>query len=213
MIGNGHTTPATPEEDKQAQTILSNIEEFIYDPEVQSELVAKIGEGDPATAIGGITGQLVHMQMVVAEGTGVELSRDILIAVAAEIISALIEIAMQAGIIQEDQQLEQLQGDALIAAVDAYMQLGDHKVNGEAASNLTQEVMGGQMDSSEAQQGLVNNMGGGGIPPEAQGDIPMEGQGGGIPPEAQGDIPMEGEGIPPEEQVPMGTQGLIGGAV
>ena len=213
MIGNGHTTPATPEDDKQAQTILSNVEEFIYDPEVQSELVAKIGEGDPATAIGGITGQLVHMQMVVAEGTGVELSRDILIAVAAEIISALIEIAMQAGIIQEDQQLEQLQGDALIAAVDAYMQLGDHKVNGEAASNLTQEVMGGQMDSSEAQQGLVNNMGGGGIPPEAQGDIPMEGQGGGIPPEAQGDIPMEGEGIPPEEQVPMGTQGLIGGAV
>ena len=120
---------------------------------------------------------------------------------------------MQAGIIQatDDQQLEQLQGDALIAAVDAYMQLGDEKVNGEAASKLANDVMGGQMDSSEAQQGLVNNMGGGGIPPEAQGDIPMEG--GGIPPEAQGDIPMEGEGIPPEEQVPMGTQGLIGGAV
>ena len=215
MIGNGHTTPATPEDDKQAQTILSNLEEFIYDPEVQSELVAKMGEGDPATAIGGITGQLVHMQMVVAEGTGVQLSRDILIAVAAEIINALIEIAMQAGIIQatDDQMLEQLQGDALIAAVDAYMQLGDEKVNGEAASKLANDVMGGQMDSSEAQQGLVNNMGGGGIPPEAQGDIPMEG--GGIPPEAQGDIPMEGEGIPPEAQgnVPMGTQGLIGGAV
>jgi hypothetical protein len=211
MIGNGHTTPATPEDDKQAQVILSNLEEFIYDPEVQSELVTKMGEGDPATAIGGITGQLVHMQMVVAEGTGNELSRDILIAVAAEIINALIEIAMQAGIIQatDDQQLEQLQGDALIAAVDAYMQLGDEKVNGEAASKLANDVMGGQMDSSEAQQGLVNNMGGG-IPPEAQGDIPMEG--GGIPPEAQGDIPMEGEGIPPEEQVPMGTQGLIGGA-
>ena len=204
MIGNGHTTPATPEDDKQAQTILSNVEEFIYDPEVQSELVAKMGEGDPATAIGGITGQLVHMQMVVAEGTGVELSRDILIAVAAEIINALIEIAMQAGIIQatDDQQLEQLQGDALIAAVDAYMQLGDEKVNGEAASKLTQEVMGGQIDSPEAQQGLLNNMGGGGIPPEAQGDIPMEGDmqaggppQGGIPPEAQGDIPMEQEGM------------------
>lgn len=203
MIGNGHTTPATPEDDKQAQTILSNIEEFIYDQEVQAELVAKMGEGDPATTIGGITGQLVHMQMVVADGTGVELSRDILIAVAAEIINALIEIAMQAGIIQatDDQMLEQLQGDALIAAVDAYMELGDSKVNGEAASKLANDVMGGQMDSPEAQQGLVNNMGGGGgIPPEAQGDVPMEGQGGGIPPEAQGDVPM-------------GTQGLIGGAV
>ena len=202
MIGNRHTTPATPEDDKQAQTILSNIEEFIYDEEVQAELVAKMGEGDPATAIGGITGQLVHLQMVVADGTGVELSRDILIAVAAEIINALIEIAMQAGIVQatDDQMLEKLQGDALIAAVDAYMELGDSKVNGEAASKLANDVMGGQMDSPEAQQGLINNMGGGGIPPEAQGDVPMEGQGGGIPPEAQGDVPM-------------GTQGLIGGAV
>ena len=202
MIGNGHTTPATPEDDKQAQTILSNIEEFIYDEEVQAELVAKMGEGDPATAIGGITGQLVHLQMVVADGTGVELSRDILIAVAAEIINALIEMAIQVGIVQaaDEQQLEQLQGDALIAAVDAYMELGDSKVNGEAASKLANDVMGGQMDSPEAQQGLINNMGGGGIPPEAQGDVPMEGQGGGIPPEAQGDVPM-------------GTQGLIGGAV
>ena len=28
MIGNGHTTPATPEDDKQAQTIISNVEEL-----------------------------------------------------------------------------------------------------------------------------------------------------------------------------------------
>jgi len=195
MIGNGHTTPATPEDDNQAQTILSNIEEFIYDQEVQAELVAKMGEGDPATVVGSITGQLIHMQMVVAEGSGVDLSRDILLAVAAEIINALIEIAIQAGIIQatDDQQLEKLQGDALIAAVDAYMQLGDEKVNGEAASQLTQEVMGGQIDSPEAQQELVNNMGGGGMPQGGQGP----------PPEAQGAIQ---EGSPP-----MGTQGLIGG--
>lgn len=189
MIGNGHTTPATPEDDKQAQTIISNVEEFIYDQKVQAEIITKLGEGDPATAIGGITGQLVHMQMVVAEGSGVELSRDILIAVAAEIINALLEIAIQEGIVQvtSDQQLEQIQGDALVAAVDAYMSLGDEKVNGEAASKLANDVMGGQMDSPEAQQGLVNNMTG--APPEEQ---------------------------MPEQQVadaspPMGQQGLIGG--
>ena len=189
MIGNGHTTPATPEDDRQAETIISNVEEFIYDEEVQAELIAKMGEGDPATAIGSITGQLVHMQMVIADGSGVQLSRDILIAVAAEIINALIEIAIQSGIVQttDEQQLEQLQGDALIAAVDAYMQLGDEKVNGEAASRLTIVVMGGQMDSPEAQQGLVNNMTG--APPEEQ---------------------------MPQQQVadaspPMGQQGLIGG--
>ena len=189
MIGNGHTTPATPEDDKQAQTIISNVEEFIYDQKVQAEIITKLGEGNPATAIGGITGQLVHMQMVVAEGSGVELSRDILIAVAAEIINALLEIAIQEGIVQvtSDQQLEQIQGDALVAAVDAYMSLGDEKVNGEAASKLANDVMGGQMDSPEAQQGLVNNMTG--APPEEQ---------------------------MPEQQVadaspPMGQQGLIGG--
>ena len=205
MIGNGHTTPATPQDDQQAQTIISNIEEFLYDPEAQQQVIAKLSEGDPATAIGAITGQLIHMQVVVAEGTGTIPSRDILIAVAAEIINAIIEIAMQAGIIQatDDQQLEKIQGDALIAAVDAYMQLGDDKVDGQAASRLAEEVMGGQMDSPEAQQGLINGMGGG-APPEAQGDVPMEGgmqaggppQGqGGIPPEAQGDIPMEQGGM------------------
>ena len=83
--------------------------------------------------------------------------------------------------------------------------LPDHQITG-----LPQGVMGGQMDSPQAQQGLINGMGGGappeggGIPPEAQGDVPMEGgmqaggppQGqGGIPPEAQGDIPMEQGGM------------------
>ena len=189
MIGNGHTTPATPEDDKQAQTIISNIEEFIYDQEAQQQIVAKLGEGDPATAIGAITGQLIHMQMVVAEGKGVDLSRDILIAVAAEIINAIIEVAIQAGIVQagDEQQLEKIQGDALIAAVDAYMQLGDDKVDGEAASRLTEEVMNGQMDSPEAQQGLINGMGGGGM---AQGT--PQGPPQGTPPEAMGGPPQGG---------------------
>jgi len=195
MIGNGHTTPATPEDDKQAQNIISNIEEFIYDQEAQQQIIAKLGEGDPATAIGAITGQLIHMQMVVAEGKGVNLSRDILIAVAAEIINAIIEVAIQAGIVQagDEQQLEKIQGDALIAAVDAYMQLGDDKVDGEAASRLTEEVMNGQMDSPEAQQGLINGMGGGGMmggggPPQGQ----PQGSPQGPPPEVMGGAPQGG---------------------
>ena len=187
MIGNGHTTPATPEDDTQAQTIITNVEEFIYDPQVQEQLIAKMGEGgDPANTLGSITGQLIHMQVVVAEGRGQNISRDILIAVAAEVISALIEIAIQSGLIQaqDEQQLGQIQGDALIAAVDAYMQLGDEKVNGEAASRLTQDVMGGQVDSPEAQQGIADN---------------MMGQAQGAP---QGGPPPQGMG---------GPQGLIGG--
>ena len=86
-------------------------------------LLAKIGENDPATAIGAITGQLIHLQVVIADGTGADISRDILISIAGEIINMLIELAMEAGMlqIQDEQQLEQIQGDSLIAAVDAYM--------------------------------------------------------------------------------------------
>ena len=209
MIGNGHTAPATGKEDSDAQTLLANVEEFIYDESVQQELLAKIGENDPATAIGAITGQLIHLQVVIADGTGAEISRDILMSIAGEIINMLIELAMEAGMlqIQDEQQLEQIQGDSLIAAVDAYMSLGDEKVDGEAASRLTEEVMGGQVDSAEAQQGLLGDMSGQGMPPEGmppQGGPPPEALSeGGPPPEAMSD-----EGAPP-----MGQQGMIGGMV
>ena len=68
MIGQGHTTPATPEENEQAQKMMSNIEGFVLDEEVQDALIQKMSQGEPADAIGNITGQLVHMQVVVARG-------------------------------------------------------------------------------------------------------------------------------------------------
>ena len=192
MIGNGHTQPATAEENQQAQLIMENIEELVLDQEVQQALVQKMSQGEPPDAIGSIAGQLVHMQVVVAEGAGRTISRDILIAVAAEVINLLIEVAMQAGIVQEmdEQGLEKLQGDALISAVDAYMQLGDDDVNGQAAMQVTEKAMGGEIDSPEAQQGLLNNMASPtGPPPE------------GPPP----------EGPPPEGMPQQG--GMIGGMV
>ena len=192
MIGQGHTKPASAEDNKQAQTIMSNIEDFALDPEVQEALVQKMSQGEPADAIGSIAGQLIHIQVFVARGAEVDISRDILLAVAAEVINLFIEIAMQAGIvqIQSDKELEKLQGDALIAAVDAYMTLGYDKVDGEAAAAFAEESMGGGMDSPEAQQGMINNMASTeGPPPE------------GPPP----------EGPPPEGMPQQG--GLLGGMV
>ena len=192
MIGQGHTTPATPEENEQAQKMMSNIEGFVLDQEVQDALVQKMSQGEPADAIGNIAGQLIHMQVVVARGAGQDISRDILLAVAAEVINLLIEVGMEAGLvqIQDEKQLEKLQGDALIAAVDAYMNLGDDQVDGEAAAAFAEESMGGAMDSPEAQQGMINNMASTeGPPPE------------GPPP----------EGPPPEGMPQQG--GLIGGMV
>ena len=192
MIGQGHTQPASAEDNEQAQSIMSNIEDFALDPEVQEALVQKMSQGEPADAIGSIAGQLIHMQVFVARGAEVDISRDILLAVAAEVINLFIEIAMEAGIvqIQSDKELEKLQGDALIAAVDAYMTLGDDKVDGEAAAAFAEESMGGGMDSPEAQQGMINNMASTeGPPPE------------GPPP----------EGPPPEGMPQQG--GLLGGMV
>jgi len=192
MIGQGHTKPASAEDNEQAQTIMSNIEDFALDPEVQETLIQKMSEGEPADTIGSIAGQLIHMQVFVARGAEVDISRDILLAVAAEVINLFIEIAMQAGIvqIQDDKQLEKLQGDALIAAVDAYMTLGDDKVDGDAAAAFAEESIGGGMDSPEAQQGMINNMASTeGPPPE------------GPPP----------EGPPPEGMPQQG--GLLGGMV
>jgi len=175
MIGQGNTKPATAEENEQAQKVMSNIEDFVLDPEVQEALIQKMSEGEPAEAIGKIAGQLIHMQVFVARGAELDISRDILLAVAAEVINLFIEVAMEAGIVQieDDKQLEKLQGDALIAAVDAYMTLGDDKIDGEAAAAFAEESIGGQMDSPEAQQGMINNMASTeGMPPE---DMPPEG--------------------------------------
>ena len=191
MIGQGHTQPASAEDNEQAQSIMSNIEDFALDPEVQETLIQKMSEGEPANTIGSIAGQLIHMQVFVARGAEVDVSRDILLAVAAEVINLFIELAMEAGIvqIQDEKQLEKLQGDALIAAVDAYMTLGDDKVDGEAAAAFAEESMGGGMDSPEAQQGMINNMASTeGPPPE------------GPPPEG-----------PPPEGMPQ--EGLLGGMV
>jgi len=184
MIGNGHTQPATPEQDQQAQLMLSNIEEFLVDEKVEGAIVDKLSQGEPSDAIGNIAGQLVHMQVAVGDSAGANISRDILIAVAAEVINMLIEMAMTAGIVQlqGDEQLEQLQGNALIAAVDAYMQLGDSEVNGEAAMQVTQQAMDGQLDSPGVQQGMINNMPSPTGPPQ------------GMPP--QGPPP---EGMPPQQ--------------
>ena len=192
MIGQGHLEPATPEAEQQAQTMMTAIEEFLYAEEVQVQLVEIIGQGDPAQAIGNITGELLHSQIMVAESQGIEVSRDILLSVGGEVINALIGMGMEAGVIQVqgEEQIQQLQGDALIAAVDSYMSLGDEGVNQQAATQLAQQAMGGQLDGSGLDQGMM----GGGAPPQ------------GMPPQG-----MPPEGMPPEGMPPQ--QGMIGGMV
>jgi hypothetical protein len=167
MIGQGNTQPATEQEKQQAQTMLKNIEQYLDDPKVYQTIVENLRNkgGDPADLVGSLVGQLIHSQVSAAESAGVQLSRDILIAVAAEVINAVIEMAMNEGLIsiQSEEQLEQIQGDALVSAIDTYMSIGDPRVDEQAAGQVTQNVMQGQMDSPQAQQGMINNMVGGAV--------------------------------------------------
>ena len=43
------------------------------------------------------------------------------------------------------------------------MSIGDPRVDGQAAGQVAQNVMQGQMDSPQAQQGMINNMVGGAV--------------------------------------------------
>ena len=166
MIGQANSQPATEQENKHAQIMLGNIENYFADENAYNNVVQKLqsAEGDVSVMIGAIVGQLIHFQVVSAEeGAKKEISRDILIPVAAEAVNAVIEIAMNEGLvaIQDETQLEEIQGDALISAVDSYMSLGDKKVDQKAAGQFTRNVMEGGMDSPQAQQGMINNMVGG----------------------------------------------------
>lgn len=165
MIGKGNTQPATPEEQDQAQRMLASIENYLSSEENAQAIIQSMQQSgeDPSTFIGKMVGQLLHANVLSAKDAGMDISRDILIAVAAEVINAIIEMAMSAGIINiaDDKQLEQLQGDSLISAIDEYMGIGDPEVNGEAAKAVANKAMSGEMDSQEAQQGMINNMVGG----------------------------------------------------
>ena len=145
MIGQGNTQPATEEEKKQAQQMLAGIEEYLSQEETAQSIMAELQNNaqDPATYIGTMVGQLIHMSVFAARREGIVISRDILLSVAAEVVNAVIEMGMSAGLlnIQSEQQLQQLQGDALISAVDAYMKIGDPEVNGQAKIYLNNSTM------------------------------------------------------------------------
>ena len=136
----------TPDEEGQVDTLLGTMLDFVWGDGYDT-IVKKLrsGQDNLEQTLGTIAGQMVNKEVNAATQEGVEISRDILIGVAAELINALAEVAMHEGVMQEgsDESQEQLQGEALIYAVERYGELGDPGMNPEGPIRLAQSILKG----------------------------------------------------------------------
>ena len=134
----------TPEEEGQVDMILGQILDFIWDTGYET-IVKKLrdGQSNLPEAMGHIAGQMVNREVQAASKGGVEVSRDILIGVANEVVNALAEVADHEGIMKtksEDQQQKE-QGEALIYAVQKYGELGDPGLDPQQPMQMAQNIL------------------------------------------------------------------------
>jgi hypothetical protein len=136
----------TPDEEGQVDALLGTMLDFVWG-DGYDNIVKKLrsGQDNLEQALGTIAGQMVNKEVNAATQEGVEISRDILIGVAGELINALAEIALHEGIMYKgnEESQEQLQGEALIYAVERYGELGDPGMSPEGPIRLAQSILKG----------------------------------------------------------------------
>ena len=153
----------TDQEDRQVDMLLGSILDFVWDEgydEVKSRLES--GRTNLEQTIGDLAGQMVNREVQAASGAGVEVSRDILLGVGAEVINAISEIAVKEGILDagSDVQQDEFQGEALIYATQKYGELGDPVLDSpegqqrtiENAMNILREKPGFTNDNRNARK-------------------------------------------------------------
>jgi hypothetical protein len=93
--------------------------------------------------IGGWAGRMVNVEVKSAAEGGVNVSRDILIGVAAEIINAVAEIAKKEKLWKpaNDKEEEQFQGEALMYALEKYGELGDEGLNPQKSMEMAMSIL------------------------------------------------------------------------
>jgi len=137
----------TPDEEGQVDVLLGTMLDFVWGDGYDT-IVKKLrsGQDNLEQTLGSIAGQMVNKEVNAATQEGVEISRDILIGVAAELINALAEVALHEGIMYKgtEESQEQLQGEALIYAVERYGELGDPGMNPEGPIRLAQSILKGK---------------------------------------------------------------------
>ena len=143
----------TPEEDSQIDMLLGTLLDFVWGDGYDA--IVERMEAAPTRlqqTIGEWAGQMVNVEVKSAGESGVNVSRDILIGVADELINNIAEIAVKEGIWSpaSDEEQEQFQGEALMFAVQHYGELGDEGLSSDgmiqnASSILREEYPEDQM--------------------------------------------------------------------
>ena len=134
----------TPEEESQVDMLLGTLLDFVwgdgYDAIVER---MKANPTGLQQTIGEWAGQMINVEVKSAGQGGVNVSRDILIGVADELINNIAEIAVKEGLWSpaNDQEEEQFQGEALMYAVQMYGELGDEGLNPQQPMEMAMSIL------------------------------------------------------------------------
>lgn len=134
----------TKEEEGQIDILLGSILDFVWGDGYE-EIKGRM-ERNPNNlqeTIGGWAGRMVNVEVKSAAQEGVNVSRDILIGVAAEVVNAVAEIAKKEKIWKPsgDKEEDQFQGEALIYAVQMYGELGDEGLNPQQPMEMAMSIL------------------------------------------------------------------------
>ena len=125
----------TPEEEGQVDMLLGSLLDFVWGDGYDA-IVERMKENPTGLqkTIGEWVGQMVNVEVKSASQGGVNVSRDILIGVADELINNIAEIAVKEGLWNpsDDKDQEQFQGEALMFAIQHYGEMGDEGLNPDA---------------------------------------------------------------------------------
>ena len=134
----------TEEEESQVDMLLGGILDFVWG-EGYDEIKGRM-ERNPnklQETVGKWAGRMVNVEVKAAGQAGVNVSRDILIGVAAEVINAIAEIAVKEKLWKpaNDKEEDQFQGEALMYAVQMYGELGDEGLNPQQPMEMAMSIL------------------------------------------------------------------------
>lgn len=117
--------PPSAEDEKQARIFMANVVDFIYGDGLDSISRSLKTQGQPVNkTVGEITAELVGVQLDSAEVGGKPISQDIWMALGAEVVNQLYELAYALGVWapQGDQQAQQEMSTSLNYAVNLFVE-------------------------------------------------------------------------------------------
>jgi len=151
-VNDGLVEP-TEAEERQADTFLGGLKDFIWD-EGYGAIVEKMRAGQDRLneTIGEIAGRMVNREVQASDGGGNPVSRDLLFSLGAEVVNELFEVAKNEGIYRGDHEkvIQEDQGEALIHAVVKYGDMGDPQMDTQGLQRLASSAIQGGYPEEQA---------------------------------------------------------------